>query len=124
MNLKKLIIIGCIALLSFSIVVGVIWWKNYTKKQAFPFDTQTESTGAVFSPLPEPILQQTKTLADLRKLLPVITQEFEITFDYKENRPVVELFSPHDQAEQAFRTWIDEHQFGLLRGVFLIRARQ
>lgn len=124
MNLKKLIAIGLIMLLSLSIIVGAFLWRRYTKEQAFPFDAQIESTGAIFSPPPESLVKQTKTLADLRKLLPVTTQEFSITFDYKENRPVVELFQPYDKAELAFRFWVDEHQFGLLREVFLIRARQ
>jgi len=78
-------------------------------------------TGGLYATLPPEVAQLTKQKQDLRSKVPLTLSTFSIDFDYGEDKFVVTLNEPKDQARTEFENWRNSNYPALPLGEFIMK---
>ena len=101
-----------------------------TTSVPFPTSVKTDSTGSIVpadftgvaeEELPPAVLDASLQKKDLRQKTPLDLSTFTIDFDYSEDKFVVTLKDPKDQAKKEFESWRTANYPGLGTEQFLIK---
>lgn len=82
---------------------------------------KADFTGAIDEKIPQPIIDLAAQKKDLRQKTPLILSTFVIDFDYSEDKFVVSLKDPKDQAQKEFESWRTANYPGLGSDQFLLK---
>ncbi len=86
-----------------------------------PMIVKADFTGVVEEELPPQVLDTSLQKKDLRQKVPLDLSTFSIDFDYGEDKFIVSLKDPKDQAKQEFETWRTNNYPGLGSEQFLLK---
>lgn len=81
----------------------------------------SDFTGAVDEPIPQTIIDRASQKKDLQSKVPLELSTFSIDFDYGEDKFIVTLKDPKDQAQKEFESWKNTNYPGLGNEQFLFR---
>ncbi len=87
---------------------------------------QTESvpadfTGAIEEPIPQQIIDTSAQKRDLQEKIPLDLSLFSIDFDYDQDKFIVTLKDPKEQAQKEFDSWRTANYQGLEVNQFIIK---
>jgi len=78
-------------------------------------------TGALEEQLPKEVADLATQKQELKKKLPVILSGFTITFDYAEDKFVVNLTVPKETSQKAFENWLKTNYPAIPNDRFLLK---
>jgi len=78
-------------------------------------------TGVIEETIPQPVIDLAAQKKDLRQKTPLELSTFTITFDYGEDKFIVTLKNPKDQAQKEFESWRTANYQGLGIDQFLLK---
>ena len=78
-------------------------------------------TGAMDEPIPQQIIDLAAQKKDLRLKTPLNLSTFTINFDYGEDKFIITLKDPKDQAQKEFENWRVSNYPGLNSDQFIIK---
>lgn len=78
-------------------------------------------TGVIEEPIPQQIIDMSAQKKDLQGKVPIDFSLFSIDFDYDQDRFIVTLKDPKDQAQREFDSWRTANYAGLSSEQFLTR---
>lgn len=81
----------------------------------------SDFTGVAEEELPPAVLDASLQKKDLRQKTPLNLSTFTIDFDYSEDKFVVTLLDPKDQAKKEFESWRTSNYPGLDANQFLLK---
>jgi len=87
----------------------------------YPLNVPADFTGAIDEPVSQQIIDLAAQKKDLRQKAPLNLTAFLIDFDYNEDKFVVFLKDPKDQAQKEFENWRTANYPGLGAEQFLIK---
>lgn len=80
-----------------------------------------EFTGVEEEILPETVANLVSQKQQLRYRTPITQANFTIDFDYSEDKFIVDLHEPKDQALREFENWIDDNYSSITPDQFIFR---
>lgn len=86
-----------------------------------PAPIKASFTGAINEPVPQNIVDLSNQKKDLQQKLPLDLSTFTIDFDYSEDKFIVTLKDPRDQAQKEFENWRTGNYPGLSAEQFLLK---
>lgn len=86
-----------------------------------PITIHSDFTGAIDDELPQQVIDLAAQKKDLRQKTPLGLSTFIIDFDYAEDKFIVTLKDPKDQAQKDFENWRTANYPGLGTEQFLVR---
>ncbi len=86
-----------------------------------PYSVPADFTGVAEEELPPQVIDTSLQKKDLRDNTPLNLSTFAIDFDYNEDKFVVTLLDPKDQAQKDFESWRTANYPGLGAEQFLLK---
>lgn len=78
-------------------------------------------TGAIEEPIPQQVIDAYAQKRDLQDNVPIDLSSFFIDFDYDQDKFIVTLKDPKEQAQREFESWRTSNYSGLSTEQFLLR---
>ncbi len=111
---KKLLFFFLVLALAVIVSSTMFIYQRIKKpSQTLEITTPVQSSETGVEPLATltPDLEEANLRSDLRAMLPVVTTDFRLTFDYKHNTFIVTLTKPTTDPQATLLSWLTDNQF-------------